>query len=96
MPNKSTSIGEKLTAVDSPVRTSTKTSPSPKNDEEKDDFQLRLAKLPDQYREEILRQYDLPTSKATPLTILGFATWVEVLLMIAGTLFAIGAGTILL
>jgi DNA-directed RNA polymerase specialized sigma24 family protein len=59
---------------------------------ENDDFEQRLANLPEQHREEILRQYDLPTSQATILTMLGFATWVEMLLMVAGTILSIGAG----
>lgn len=59
---------------------------------ENDDFEQRLANLPERHREEILRQYDLPTSQATILTMLGFATWVEVLLMVVGTILSIGAG----
>lgn len=73
------------------VESSTSTTPEEVGKIE-DDFEHRLASLPEQYREEILRQYDLPTCKATLLTILGYATWVEVLLMIAGTLLSICAG----
>ena len=83
--------------VDQPS-TSTSGSPSltpsaPGAEKETDDFEQRLSNLPEQYRVEILRQYDVPTVKATIFAILGFATWVEVLLMIAGTIFSIGAGT---
>jgi hypothetical protein len=59
---------------------------------ENNDFEQRLEKLPEQHREAILRQYDVPTCQATILTMLGFATWVEVFLMIAGTILAIAAG----
>ena len=73
---------------------STSLTPSaPDVEKENDDFERHLANLPEQYREEILRQYDVPTSKATIFTILGFATWVEMLLMVVGTLLSIGAGT---
>ena len=61
-----------------------------KND---DDFEQRLVHLPEQYRDEILRQYDLPASKVSLLSMLGFATWVEVILMIVGSLLSIVAGT---
>lgn len=58
-----------------------------------DDFQQRLASLPQQHREEILRQYELPICKASLLSLLGFARWVEVIMMIVGSIFSIAAGT---
>ena len=61
-----------------------------KNDEE---FKDRLASLPEKYREEILKQYDLPDTNATLLHILGYATWIDVVLMVLGTLFSMGSGT---
>ena len=67
-----------------------------KSEEKTVDFEKRLAKLPEKYRQEILHQYDFPDSKATLLSILGLATWVEVLLMIAGTIFSIAAGNMTL
>jgi hypothetical protein len=63
-------------------------------DEKKEvEYEARLATLPEEYREEVLRQYDLPASKATVLSILSFATWLEIFLMVAGTILSIGAGT---
>jgi hypothetical protein len=70
-------------------------SPASESDEKKDDekpFEERLTTLPEQYREEVLRQYDLPESKATLLSILGLATWFEIFLMVAGTFLSIAAG----
>ena len=67
------------------------------SDEKKDkdkEFEERLAALPEQYREEVLRQYDLPESKATLLSILRYATWVEIFMMVAGTILSIGAGVL--
>src|SRR5438046_9676325 len=49
--------------------------------------------LPKKYREEILRQYDLPTKKATVLDIFHWATPLDTFLMLIGTLMAIAAGT---
>lgn len=82
---------ETLKVSESPTSSST---PASKTEVEKDDddFEQRLAGLPQQYREEILRQYDLPISKVTLLSMLGFATWAEVILMIVGSIFSIGAG----
>ena len=73
-----------------------RSTPKSKTELEKkddDDFEQRLASLPQQCREEILRQYDLPTFKVTLFSMLGFATWVEVILMIVGSMLSIGAGT---
>ena len=70
-------------------------SPASQSDEKKDDekpFEERLTTLPEQYREEVLRQYDLPESKATLLSILGLATWFEIFLMVTGTFLSIAAG----
>lgn len=67
-------------------------APELESENEPSEFPKRLEGLPKQYREEILRQYEIPTSKATLLTILKSATWVEVLLMIFATILSIGAG----
>ena len=76
-------------------KSSTSVSASPTKTEvekEDDDFVQRLRALPEQYREEILRQYDLPATKGSLVAILGFATWVEVILMAVGSILSIGAG----
>ena len=71
-------------------------SSASETDEKKEvEYEARLATLPEEYRDEVLRQYDLPESKATILSIFAFATWMEILLMVAGTIFSIGAGVFL-
>ena len=67
-------------------------APELESEKELAEFPKRLEGLPKKYREEILRQYEIPTSKATLLTILGSATWMEVLLMIFATILSITAG----
>lgn len=62
-------------------------------EEEKDQFKVKLEGLPEKYKEEILKQYDLPDTKATLFSILKYATWVEIVLMVVGTLMSIGSGT---
>lgn len=81
-----------LKVSESPALSST---PASKTEVEKgdDEIEQRLAGLPQKYQEEILRQYDLPTSQATLFSILRFSTWVEVILMIVGSILSIGAGT---
>ena len=56
------------------------------------DFEERLAGLPEKYRSEILKQYDIPDTKVTLFGVLRHATWVEVLLMVAGTILSIASG----
>jgi hypothetical protein len=58
-----------------------------------DDKDEKLDKLPDKYREEILRQYDLPDVKVNLFTILGYGTRLDLALQIIGTIMSIGAGT---
>jgi len=58
----------------------------------KDNFEERLAGLPEKYREEILKQYDMPDVKVTLFGVLRHATWVEILLMVAGTFLSIASG----
>jgi hypothetical protein len=58
-----------------------------------DEFEAKLASLPEQYRTAILRQYDIPETKTSLLGVLRYATPFEVLLMILGTFLAIAAGT---
>ena len=58
----------------------------------KDVFEERLAGLPEKYRSEILKQYDIPETKVTLFGVLRHATWVEVLLMVAGTFLSIASG----
>lgn len=57
-----------------------------------EDFEERLAGLPEKYRDEILRQYDIPETKVSLLAVLRHATLFEKLLMIIGTLMAIASG----
>jgi hypothetical protein len=61
--------------------------------EEKGEFEAKLEGLPEKYREEILKQYDLPESSASLVSIFKHASWVECLLMAVGTVMSIGAGT---
>ena len=63
------------------------------SESKKDDFEERLAGLPEKYREEILRQYDIPDIKVNLLSVFRYSTWVEIVLMIIGTLASVGAGT---
>jgi len=58
----------------------------------KDDFEERLAGLPEKYRNEILKQYDVPETKVTLFGVLRHATVVEILLMVAGTILSIASG----
>ena len=61
--------------------------------DEKGEFEAKLEGLPEKYREEILKQYELPETKASLVSILKYATWVEVMFMVVGTLMSIGSGT---
>lgn len=65
---------------------------SSESDANKDDFEQRLAGLPEMYRDEILRQYDIPQTKVSLLAVLRHATLFEKLLMIVGTIMAIASG----
>jgi len=49
-------------------------------------------RLPTQFREEILRQYDLPQDSYSLFEIFKWATPIEVVMQIFGLLMAIGAG----
>jgi hypothetical protein len=51
-----------------------------------------IDRLPTQFREEILKQYDLPQEKYSLFTIFKWATPFEVFLQVFGLLMAIGAG----
>jgi len=62
------------------------------SDAEKADFDEHLAHLPETYKEEILRQYDIPQIKSTMLDVLRWATPFEVALMALGGIMAIVAG----
>jgi hypothetical protein len=53
-----------------------------------------LQRLPTNYREEILKQYDLPVVKVSILTIFRYGTPLEYAMEIVGILFAIAAGTL--
>ena len=68
---------------------STKTYTTPEKGET---FGRALDSLPDTYRDQILRQYDLPTTKATMLDLFRWATPLEIILMIIGSGLAIGSG----
>ena len=56
-------------------------------------FDEHLARLPDTYKEEILRQYDIPNVKSTILDVLRWATPFEVALMTLGIIMALVAGS---
>lgn len=53
-----------------------------------------LQRLPTNYREEILKQYDLPVVKVSILTIFRYGTPLEYAMQIVGILFAIAAGIV--
>ena len=59
---------------------------------ENDNFEERLSGLPEKYRDEILRQYDIPVTNVSLFAVLRHATLFEKLLMIIGTLMAIASG----
>jgi hypothetical protein len=52
-----------------------------------------LDRLPEKYREEILKQYDLPDVKVNLFTILAYGTRLDHALQIIGSLMSVGAGT---
>lgn len=52
-----------------------------------------IERLPTQFRDEILKQYDLPQDKYSLFTIFKWATPLEVVMQIFGLIMAIGAGT---
>lgn len=51
-----------------------------------------LDKLPTRYREEILKQYDLPQTKVSFLTVFRYATPLEYAMQVIGLIAAIAAG----
>ena|SRR5947207_576850 len=59
---------------------------------DEDDFEKRLAGLPEKYRNEILYQYDIPDINVSLFAVLRHATLFEKLLMIIGTLSATASG----
>ena len=63
-----------------------------KSEKDEDDFEKRLAGLPEKYRDEILRQYDMPETNVSLFAVLRHATLFEKLLMIIGTLSATASG----
>jgi ATP-binding cassette, subfamily B (MDR/TAP), member 1 len=58
-------------------------------------YDERLSKLPERYKDEILKQYDLPEAKATLVSVMQYATWKEVLLMVVGTFMSMASGAAL-
>ena len=52
----------------------------------------QLDQLPEKYRDEILKQYDLPDVKVNLFTILGYGTSLDMALQIVGSIMAVGAG----
>jgi len=57
-----------------------------------DEFEAKLASLPERFRAEILRQYEIPEIKVSLLAVLRYATLFEDLLMVIGLLLSIGSG----
>jgi len=57
-----------------------------------DEFDAKLASLPEQFRREILRQYEIPETKVSLLAVLRYATLLEDVLMVIGFVLSIGAG----
>jgi ATP-binding cassette, subfamily B (MDR/TAP), member 1 len=62
------------------------------SDSNNDDFEQRLAGLPERYRDEILRQYDIPQTEVSLLAVLRHATWFEKVLMIVGSIMSVATG----
>jgi hypothetical protein len=85
-------ISQSASATGSTVIPESVTPNKKEKDEKEEDFQERLAGLPAKYKDEILRQYDLPETKVSLLSVLGHATWIEVVLMVVGSIMSIGAG----
>lgn len=52
-----------------------------------------LDRLPTQFREEILKQYDLPSTKVSIFTIYKYGTPLEYAMQFLGILMAIAAGS---
>ena len=55
-------------------------------------FDTVLDRLPTQFREEILKQYDLPATKVSLFTIFKYGTPLEYAMQFLGILMAIAAG----
>jgi hypothetical protein len=69
-------------------------SSSDETDKEKsDEFLSKLAGLPEKYRAEILRQYDIPDARANLFFVFRYAGFYEILLMAIGTVTCVAAGT---
>lgn len=66
--------------------------PDDAQSDKRDVFEESLIGLPEKYRDEILRQYNLPETKASLLSILRFATWKETTLMVVGSVTSAAAG----
>jgi len=57
-----------------------------------DAFDAKLASLPERFRAEILRQYEIPETKVSLLAVLRYATLFEDILMVIGFILSVGAG----
>jgi len=64
-----------------------------KDADDEAEFEARLAQLPEVYRTEILKQYEIPDTKVTLFAVSAYTTWVEVVLMLVGTVLSLGSGT---
>ena len=51
-----------------------------------------LDRLPEEHRDEILKQYDLPKVKVNLFTLLGYGTPLDFALQIIGSVMSVGAG----
>jgi len=60
-----------------------------------DEAEFDLDQLPEKYREEILKQYDLPNVKVNLFTILAYGTPLDFLLQILGSVMSVAAGTVI-
>jgi ABC transporter transmembrane region len=90
-------MSEKKEALDevshtASVNSASATDPAESIDKKEDDFEQRLAGLPEKYKEEILKQYDVPTAKYTLLSVLRYATLSEKALMVLGGITATASG----
>jgi hypothetical protein len=51
-----------------------------------------LDQLPEKYRDQLLKQYELPDVKVNLFTILGYGTRLDLALQIVGSIMSVGAG----
>ena len=92
MSEKKEVLNEVSHATSAPTIQPTDRSDNGNDEKREDDFEQRLAGLPEKYREEILKQYDVPNTQVTLFAVLRYATWFEKTLMVVGSLTSMASG----